>query len=53
LIQRINRTPVTTLKAFNETVAKLKPGDAVVLEVVAYSRITRSIQLKIVQFTVQ
>jgi serine protease Do len=53
LIQRINRTPVTTLKAFNDTVAKLKPGDAVVLEALAYSRITRSVQLKIVQFTVQ
>jgi len=53
LIQRINRAPVTTLKAFNDTVAKLKPGDAVVLEVVAYSRLTRSVQLKIVQFTVQ
>jgi periplasmic serine protease, Do/DeqQ family len=53
LIQRINRSPVTTLKAFNETVAKLKPGDAVVLEVLAYSRLSRSTQLKIVQFTVQ
>jgi serine protease Do len=53
LIQRINRSPVTTLKAFNDTVAKLKPGDAVVLEVVAYNRLSRSPQLKIVQFTVQ
>jgi serine protease Do len=53
LIQRINRAPVTTLKAFNDTVAKLKSGDAVVLEVMSYSRLTRSTQLKIVQFTVQ
>jgi S1-C subfamily serine protease len=53
LIQRINRAPVTTLKAFNDTVAKLKPGDAVVLEVVAYSRLTRSVHHKNVQITVQ
>jgi hypothetical protein len=34
-------------------VAKLKTGDAVVLEVMTYNRISRSPQLKVVQFTVQ
>jgi hypothetical protein len=34
-------------------VAKLKAGDAVVLEVISYNRVTRTPQLKIVQFTVQ
>jgi S1-C subfamily serine protease len=53
LIQRINRQSVTNLKAFNELVSKLKPGDAVVMEVLAYNRFSRSTQLKIVQFTVQ
>jgi serine protease Do len=53
LIQRINRTPVTTLRSFYDTVAKLKAGDAVVLEVVSFSGAARSLQLKIVQFTVQ
>ena len=53
LIQRINRQSVTDLKSFNALVSKLKPGDAVVMEVLAYSRFSRTTQLKIVQFTVQ
>ena len=53
LIQRINRASVTDLKAFNETVSKLKPGDAVVLHVMTYNPQTRAPQLKIVQFTVK
>jgi S1-C subfamily serine protease len=53
LIQKINRKNVDSLKAFNEIVTKLKPGDAVVMEVLSYSRSSRSTQLKIVQFTVQ
>jgi serine protease Do len=53
LIQRINRQNVTNLKSFNEVVSKLKRGDAVVLEVLAYNRFSRTTQLKIVQFTVQ
>jgi len=53
LIQKINRVSVTDLKAFNETVSKLKVGDAVVLNVLAYSPQTGSLQLKIVQFTVK
>jgi serine protease Do len=53
LIQRINRQSVTNLKSFNELVSKLKPGDAVVMEVLTYNRFSRATQLKIVQFTVQ
>ncbi len=53
LIQRINRVPVTDLKAFNETVSKLKIGDAVVLHVLTYNQALRGTQLKIVQFTVR
>ena len=53
LIQRINRVPVTDLKAFNETVAKLKVGDAVVLHVLTYNQAISGTQLKIVQFTVR
>jgi serine protease Do len=53
LIQRINRLNVLDLRSFNDVVAKLKAGDAVVLEVISYNRVTRTPQLKIVQFTVQ
>lgn len=53
LIQRINRVTVTDLKPFNDIVSKLKPGDAVVMHVMAYNPQTRSPQLKIVQFTVK
>jgi serine protease Do len=53
LIRRINRVNVTDLKVFNATVAKLKPGDAVVMEVISNNTISRAPQLKIVQFTVQ
>lgn len=53
LIRRINRVAVTDLKSFNAVVSKLKPGDAVVMEVVSYSPSGRNTQLKIVQFTVQ
>jgi len=53
LIQRINRVSVADQKAFNETVAKLKAGDAVVLHVISYDPRTRAPQLKIVQFTVK
>lgn len=52
LIQRINRVAVTDAKTFGETVARLKNGDAVVLHVLNYSLRERSVQLKIVQFTV-
>jgi serine protease Do len=53
LIQRINRVPVTDVKAFNETVSKLKVGDPVVLQIKAYNPQTRAVQLEIVQFTVK
>jgi serine protease Do len=53
LIQRINRVPVTDLKTFNETVNKLKKGDAVVLQVQSYDLRSRSLQRRVVQFTVQ
>jgi len=53
LIQRINRVPATDLKSFNETVSRLKKGDAVVLQVQTYNLRERSLQRRIVQFTVQ
>ena len=53
LIQRINRVAVTDVKAFTETVAKLKVGDAVVLHVVPYNPRATNVDLKIVQFTVR
>lgn len=53
LIQRINRVSVTDIKAFNDTVNKLKKGDAVVLHVQTYDPRQRSLQFRIVQFTVQ
>ena len=53
LIRRINRENVTDLKSFNAIVSKLKPGDAVVMEVLTYNISSRRPQLKIVQFTVQ
>ncbi len=53
LIQKVNRVSVTDLKAFNDTVSKLKVGDPVVLHVLAYNPQTSSLQLKIVQFTVR
>lgn len=53
LIQKINRVPVTDLKAFSETAKSLKTGDAVVLHLWSSNRGTRTPQVKIVQFTVQ
>lgn len=53
LIQRINRAPITDLKSFNETVNKLKKGDAVVLQVQSYDLRNGSLQRRVVQFTVQ
>ncbi len=53
LIQRINRTNVVSLKAFNEIVSKLKVGDPVVMHVLTYNPGLRTTQLKIVQFTVK
>lgn len=53
LIQRINRVSVTDVKTFNDTVNQLKKGDAVVLHVQTYDPRQRSLQYRIVQFTVQ
>lgn len=53
LIQRINRQYVTDLKSFGDTVAKLKPGDAVVMNVLFFNPQLEEPQLKIVQFTVK
>jgi serine protease Do len=53
VIQRINRMDVTDVKAFNEIVGRLKKGDAVVLHVAYYSRFAKSVQHRIVSFTVQ
>lgn len=53
VIQRINRVPVTDVTTFNEVANKLKTGDAVVLHILNYNRLTRSAQQRIVQFTVQ
>ena len=53
LIQRINRQPVTDLKSFNEYVNNLKKGDAVVLHILSYDRLSRNTQMSVVQFTVQ
>lgn len=53
LIQRINRVAVTDLKSFNETVSRLKKGDAVVLQMQSYDLQTQNPQKRIVQFTVQ
>ena len=53
LIQRINRVSVTDLKTFSSMANNLKKGDAVVLQVQSYDRRTRSLQFRIVQFTVQ
>jgi serine protease Do len=53
LIQRVNRVTITDLKTFNDITGKLKPGDAVVLHVATYNKFTRTVQQRIVQFTVQ
>ncbi len=53
VIQRINRKDVTDLKSFSEIAGKLKPGDAVVLQVAAYDPRTKTSIFKIVQFTIR
>lgn len=53
VIQRINRVPVTDMKAFTDAVNKLKKGDPVVLYILSFRRNPLEPQLKIVQFTVQ
>ncbi|MGI8470539.1 MAG: Do family serine endopeptidase [Pyrinomonadaceae bacterium] len=53
LIQRVNRVSVTDAKTFNEIAGKLKTGDAVILHIARYSPRAKSVQQRIVQFTVQ
>jgi S1-C subfamily serine protease len=53
VIQRINRVSVTDAAAFSEIAGKLKTGDAIVLHIAYYNRPTRSVQQRIVSFTVQ
>lgn len=53
LIQRVNRTDITDTKSFNDAIVNLKPGDAVVLRISNYSPRSKTIQQRIVQFTVQ
>ncbi|MEO7539985.1 MAG: Do family serine endopeptidase [Pyrinomonadaceae bacterium] len=53
LIQRINRTAVSDLKAFNDIAGRLKAGDPVVLHILTYNPAAKATQLKIVQFTVK
>ena len=53
LIQRINRVNVADQKTFGEIVSKLKIGDPVVLQVMAYDPQIRAPRMKIVQFTVK
>lgn len=53
VIQRINRKDVADLKSFSEVAGKLKPGDAVVLQVAAFDPRTKASIFKIVQFTIR
>lgn len=53
IIQRINRTTVTDVKSFSDIISKMKVGDAVVLHIVYYDRRSRSVQQRIVSFTIQ
>ncbi len=53
VIQRINRVSVTDIKSFNNIAGNLKKGDAVVLHILSYNRLTRTAAQRIVQFTVQ
>jgi serine protease Do len=53
IITRINRTPVTALADFQRVVSALKPGDAIVLNVVYYDRKNERTIQRLVQFTYQ
>ena len=51
VIQRVNRTPVTTTQDFERIVNSLKPGDPIVLHVA--SNDGEKVLQRIVQFTFQ
>ncbi|HVF51883.1 MAG TPA: Do family serine endopeptidase [Pyrinomonadaceae bacterium] len=53
VIQRVNRQPVNTLAEFERIINALKPGDAVVMHIVAYDGRTSNLVQTIVQFTYQ
>jgi serine protease Do len=53
VIQRINRTAVADIASFDRIVSGLKPGDPVVLHVAFYNQPLRTVQMKIVQFSVR
>lgn len=53
IIQRVNRVSVTDVKSFNEVINKLKVGDPVVLHIGQFDRSTRTVQQRIVSFTIQ
>lgn len=53
LIQRINRRPVSSLRDFIDFAGKLNKGDAVVLHILNFNRELRSMQVRVVQFTIR
>jgi serine protease Do len=53
LIQRVNRTPVASVAEFNALIAKMKTGDAVVLNISRYDSRAQKAVPRLVQFTVQ
>jgi len=53
VVTRINRTPVSSMAEFERVVNGLKPGGAVVLELLRYSRTDERPVQRIVQFSYQ
>jgi serine protease Do len=53
VIQKINRVEAGTVKNFTEIANKLKKGDAVVLHILSINKSTKTLQPRIIQFTVQ
>ena len=53
VVTRINRMPVATLADFQRVVESLKPGDAIVLNLAHFDRLSNRVVQRIVQFTYQ
>jgi serine protease Do len=53
LIQSVNRMPVANIAEFTAAIAKLKVGDAVVLQIARYDGRSQKAGPRLVQFTVQ
>jgi serine protease Do len=53
VVTRINRVPVATLADFQRVVESLKPGDAIVVNLSHFDRLTNHVIQRIVQFTYQ